>query len=71
MYLTHLLIVMQYTGSRKVETYYCIVPLFVLFVGHSCMSAAMSFILVLLVEVPMYKVQKKLIFALTNKKENK
>ena len=35
------------------------------------MSAAMSFILVLLVEVPMYKVQKKLIFTLTTKKGNK
>ena len=67
MYLIHLLVVMQHAYSLKTESYYSATNLFVLFVSHAVIATACSCILVLIVEVPMYKVQKDIVKHLINK----
>ena len=69
MYLSHLLIIMSYTSSRKVETYYSAINLFTLFVAHACEAVLLSLLLVFLVEVPAYKLQKKIMAALAKSKK--
>lgn len=58
MYLIHLMIIMQYIYSSKVEVYYSIIPLFGLFIAHSAISAIVALFLVCTIEIPFYKLQK-------------
>ena len=58
MYLIHLIIIMQFIYSAKVEVYYSIVPLFTLFIAHATISAVFAIYLVCTIEVPFYKLQQ-------------
>ena len=70
-YLIHLTIITQWLGSRKIDTYYDIVPIYSVFVAHSVLSILVGFVMTILIEIPFSKLQKQMMKYIVDRKREK